>query len=168
MHDLPAVRGAAPVGAALPFTIRRSSDVIGPGSIRTTTEIVQGLLRLGPEALTVQWRRERRVDLIGREIRTDSAFEEVREVRVPIDAIVGAHAAPRGMLWWRRVVVTVLAADLRAFESLAGGEGFHLEHPAQLRLVVRPADRLIAEEFCADLALALAEHGRGGRALPAP
>ena len=42
------------------------------------------------------------------------------------------------------------------FEGLAGKDGLSLDHPAELVLRLRRSDRLAAEEFGAELALAVA------------
>jgi hypothetical protein len=49
------------------------------------------------------------------------------------------------------------ASDLRIFEEVAGEAGFRMAHPAQLKLKIHRRDRLVAEEFAAELSLALAE-----------
>jgi hypothetical protein len=49
------------------------------------------------------------------------------------------------------------AADLTVFDALAGEARLLLEHPAELVLDLRRADRAVAREFAADLELALAE-----------
>jgi hypothetical protein len=52
----------------------------------------------------------------------------------------------------------VTAADLRAFEPVVGKGGLRLDHPAELVLRLRLRDRIAAQEFAADLELALAEN----------
>jgi hypothetical protein len=160
-----------PRSAALPFSLRRSSDVIAAGTITSTTETVHGLLRLDEDRLVVQWRVSRKIDFIGGEIRTDEELKAVREATLPLAAVAGA-AVRRP--WWGlaaspRLVLT--AADLRAFEPLTGPDGLGLAHPAELVLRLRRGDRLPAEEFAAELALALAqqvlpEGGSGAAPLP--
>jgi hypothetical protein len=146
-----------PHAAALPFTLRRGQDVIARGEITSTTETVHGLLRLDGERLVIQWRVARETDRVGKEIRTDRELEPVREVAVPLAAIAGAAVRTA---WWRwppgrRLVLT--AADLRAFEAVAGEAGLRLDHPAELALPVRRADRVAAREFAGELELAIAE-----------
>lgn len=143
--------------AVLPFLLRRSHDVIGGGEITSTSETVHGLLRLDGERLIVQWRSERETDRIGQEIRTDREVDPVREVVLPVGA-VGAAQLRRS--WWpwsgtTRLVLT--AADLRAFEEVAGAHGLQLSHPAELVVRVRRQDLEQAREFIGELALALAE-----------
>ena len=61
--------------------------------------------------------------------------------------------------WWDRLIgprLVLSAADLSAFEALAGREGLKLDHPAELVLRLRRTDRLATKEFCAELALAIA------------
>ncbi len=146
-----------PPSAAPPFSLRRSSDVITAATITSTTETVHGLLRLEGDRLLVQWRVARKIEHIGGEIRSDEELEAVREVTLPLSAVAGA-AVRRS--WWGplgspRLVLT--AADLRAFEPLTGPEGLSLTHPAELVVRLRRGDGLPAEEFAAELALALAQ-----------
>jgi hypothetical protein len=49
------------------------------------------------------------------------------------------------------------AADLRAFEEVAGQAGLSLDHPAELALRLRSEDRAAGNEFVGELELALAE-----------
>ncbi len=146
-----------PSSSALPFHLTRSSQVIAAGEIRQTTERIDGLLRIAGERLVVQWRSARRTQLYGTEIRADQELDPVREVEVPLAALAGAEV--RGERWYRwgpaRIVLS--AADLRAFEGVAGAAGLKLDHPATLELSLRRADRLAAREFAADVNLALAE-----------
>jgi len=139
--------------ASLPFVLRRSTDVIGR-AITTTTDTTHGLLHLDGHRLVMQWRRARTTDQIGDEIRSDVEVGVVREVEVPITAVSGAFVRRR---WWGRASLVLVAADLQAFDRIAGSEGLALEHPAELVIPLRRADRLLAEEFAAELALALAE-----------
>jgi hypothetical protein len=146
-----------PRSAALPFTIRRSEDVLGSASMTTTTETVHGLLRLHGDEVTIQWRSAWKTEHIGSEIRTDREVDDVQEVVVPLDAIAGASR--RRSIWDRfrapRFVLT--ASDLQAFEDVAGEGGLSLDHPAELVVRIKRSDALAAEEFAAELALALAE-----------
>jgi len=146
-----------PRSAALPFTLKRSQDVLGAGSITSTTETIHGLLRLDGNRVLIQWRLARRTERIGGEIRTDREFEAVREVVVPLEAVAGAVVRRR---WWEvfrapRLILT--GADLQAFEEVAGEGGLRLEHPAELVVKLRRSDRMLAEEFAAELVLAVAE-----------
>jgi hypothetical protein len=168
--------------AALPFFIKRSEDEYSAMSVTTTSEVAHGLLRLDGERLVIQWRLARKTEHVGMQIRTDQEVESVQEVVVPLDAVAGATVRS-GLLAWLtggpRIVLT--AADLRAFDVLAGEEGLRLDHPAKISLRLKRADRLAAEEFAAELALAVAEaalgegraearleEGRGGRAVKQP
>jgi hypothetical protein len=144
--------------AALPFTLRRQNDVLDRGGITSTTETVHGLLRLDGERLIIQWRVHRATDRIGEEIRTEQQVDAVREAAIPVAELAGAVVRSP---WWAigrawRLVLT--AADLQAFESLAGPAGLQLIHPAQLVLRLRRQDRDAGREFAADLELAISEH----------
>ena len=148
-----------PHSGALPFLLRRSDDVIGEHGITSTSETVHGLLRLDGERLMIQWRLARQTDQVGRQIRTDREVEPVREVELPLAALAAASVR---LSWWpwrkdggARLVLT--AADLRAFEQIAGEGGLKLDHPAELVVRVRRGDRMAAIEFAGELELALAE-----------
>jgi hypothetical protein len=144
--------------AALPFTLRRSEEAYGAASLTTTTETVHGLLRLDGDRVVIQWRSARKTEHLGAlEMRTDRELDDVREVTVPLSALAGASRRPSfwGRLRACRFVLT--AADLRAFEGVAGEDGLGLDHPAKLVVRIRRADTLQADEFAAELALALAE-----------
>jgi hypothetical protein len=143
--------------AALPFTFSRSHDVIGKKEITSTTERVDGLLLLSGDQLVIQWRLARNTDRVGQEIRTDRELEPIREVVIPISALAGAQVRWAWLAWppGHRLVLT--AADLRAFEQIAGTGGLSLDHPAELTVHVRRSDRLAAREFVSELELAVAE-----------
>jgi hypothetical protein len=70
--------------------------------------------------------------------------------------------------WWDGDRLVLTAADLRAFEVVSGEAGLRLGHPAELVVKLRRRDRLAAEEFAAELALALAERGAGARGWRGP
>ena len=159
-----------PHSAAVPFVLRRSNDVVGALTITSTTETVHGLLRLDDDRLVIQWRVARSTDHVGMEIRTDKQVEPVREVVVPLSAVAGAAVRWR---WWPPGPYLVLtAADLRAFEAVAGAAGLSLDHPAELALRLRGADRALGAEFAAELELAIAgrelEGADDSRALTTP
>ena len=143
--------------AALPFRLKRKQEVLGSSSITSTKEVVHGLLRLDGNELTIQWRLTRKTEHVGKEIRTDEEFGDVYHVTLPLQSIASAAVGQR---WWEfglgpRLVLT--AADLKAFEEVAGGEGLRLSHPAELVFRLRRRDRLAGEEFAAEMALALVE-----------
>ena len=143
--------------SALPFTLKRSRDVLGAASMTTTTETVHGLLLLDGERLVIQWRLGRKTQHLGEEIRTDEEFEAVRQVVIPLEAVVGATVRRR---WWQLLSgprLVLRAADLQAFEEVTGEGGLRLAHPAELVLRLRRSDRLVAEEFSAEVVLAVAE-----------
>jgi hypothetical protein len=146
-----------PRSASLPFTLKRSQDVLGASFITTTTELIHGLLRLDGDRVVIQWRLGRKTEHIGGEIRTDREYEAVREVVVPLEAVAGATVRRR---WWERFgapKLVLTGADLQAFEEVAGEDGLRFEHPAELVVRVRRRDRMLAEEFAAELVLAVAE-----------
>ena len=123
----------------------------------STTERIHGLLRLDGESLVIQWRLTRETQTLGAEIRTDEEMEPVKEVVVPVGALAGSVVRRP---WWSlglqlRLVLT--AADLQAFDVLAGEAGLKMDHPAELVLRLRRRDVLAAQEFSAELAMALAE-----------
>lgn len=158
--------GHVPSPVALPFFIVRSSDVFSGSGFRSTREVVHGLLRLERDALVVQWRTLTQTDHYGKETRTDTEVAAVQRVVVPLDTVAGARV--RVSRWnpfgAPRLVLT--ASDLTAFEAIAGSAGLSLDHPAELVLRLRRADRLAAEEFAAELSLAVAERLNPGRAWP--
>jgi hypothetical protein len=154
---------------ALPFFLKRSEDVIGAGSITSTAETVHGLLRLEGERLVVQWRIARSTEQVGSEVRTDREVTPVREVVIPLSSLAGGRVRAG---WWPwsagRVVLT--AADLRAFEQVAGESGLRLDHPAEMAFRVRRADLIAAREFLGEVELALADRAlqraQGAEELP--
>ncbi len=145
-----------PSSSALPFHLTRTSQVIAAGEIRQTTERIDGLLRLEGERLVVQWRAARQTQLYGNVIRADQELDPVREAVVPLAALAGAQVRAGAWHWFSPAIV-LSAADLRAFEDVAGAAGLRLEHPATLVLEIRRGDRLSAREFAADVNLAVAE-----------
>lgn len=147
--------------AALPFHLRRSRDVVGAGEMTSTTERIHGLLHLDGDRLIIQWRVTRKTQTVGAEIRTDEEMEPVKEVVVPTRAVAGASLRRP---WWSlglalRLVLT--ATDLQAFDTLAGEAGLKLDHPAELVLRLRRRDALAAQEFTAEMAMAVAERALG-------
>jgi hypothetical protein len=144
-----------PHSAAIPFLLRRSHDVVG-FEITSTRETVHGLLRLDGDTLHVQWRVARSTERVGWQIRTDKEVEPVREVVIPLSAIAGATVRWRWR-WPPGPYLVLTAADLRAFEEVAGTAGLSLDHPAELALRLRREDRELGAEFVGELELALAE-----------
>jgi len=149
--------------SAVPFTFKRSSDLYtSGGGYESTTETAHGLVRLEADRLVIQWRLAVRTEAMkGAGYETREQIEPVREIVIPLDKVAGA-TVPEGR-WWKvvgpRLVIT--AADLLAFEKIAGQHGLKLKHPSKLVLRVKRSDRLIAEEFAAELALALARLPEG-------
>ena len=157
-----------PHSAALPFVLRRSSDVIGGLEITSTHETIHGLLRLDGDRLHIQWRVARSTDHVGMQIRTDKQVEPVREVVLPLSAVAGAAVRWRWR-WPPGPHLVLTAADLRAFEEVAGVAGLSLDHPAELELKLRREDREAGNEFVGELELALAERALAaaeGKPLP--
>lgn len=147
------------VQAAVPFTFRRSSDLYtSGGGYKATTETAHGLVRLEADRLVVQWRLAVRTEaMLGAGYETREEIEPVREIVIPLAKVAGA-VVPEG--WWTKLAgprLVITAADLVAFEEIAGQQGLRLKHPSKLVLRVKRADRLIAEEFAAELALAVAQ-----------
>lgn len=143
---------------AVPFTFKRSSDLYtSGGGYESTTEVAHGLLRLEADRLVVQWRLKVRTEATkGDGYETRERIEPVQEIVIPLAKVAGAFV-PRRRRWCLagpKLVIT--AADLLAFEKIAGEQGLRLKHPSKLVLRVKRADRLIAEEFAAELALTLA------------
>lgn len=144
--------------AAVPFTLKRSSDLLEADAFTTTTETAHGLVRLEEGRLVFQWRVALETEsMSSTSIETTREIEPVRELVIPLADVGGAAVRQR---WWQvltgpRLVIT--AADLLAFEKIAGQEGLKLDHPAKLELRLRRADRLAAEEFAAEVSLALAQ-----------
>ncbi len=152
------------VAGAVPFTFRRSSDLYtSGGGYESTTETAQGLLRLERDRLVIQWRLAVRTEATkGASYETREQIEPVREIVIPLDRVAGAFVTEG---WWTRIAgprLVITAADLLAFEEIAGQQGLRLRHPAKLVLRLKRADRLIAEEFTAELALSLARLPEGG------
>jgi hypothetical protein len=152
--------------AALPFTIRRGEDVVGMKEITSTRETIQGLLRFDGDRLLIQWRTSRATDRVGMEIRTDRELEPVREIVVPLSALASAEVRWSWLRWPPGRHLFLTAADLRAFEELAGKDGLRLKHPAEFVIRVPGAERLAAREFASELEYALAD--RALRAAEAP
>jgi len=144
-----------PHSAAVPFLLQRTHQVVGL-SITTTREIVHGLLRLDGDRLHVQWRTDKSTEHVGMEIRSDKEVGPVREVVIPLSAIAGANVR-WSWRWPPGPYLVLTAADLRAFEEVAGTAGLNLDHPAELVLRLRRSDRALGVEFAGELELALAE-----------
>ena len=145
------------VVSAVPFTLKRSSDLYtSGGGYESTTERAHGLVRLEGDRLVIQWRVAVLTESMeGSGYETREAIEPVKEILIPLAKVAGAVVTERK--WWRLSGprLTITASDLLAFEKVAGPQGLKLKHPSKLVLRVKRADRLIAEEFAAELALAL-------------
>lgn len=158
------------VVSAVPFTLKRSSDLYtSGGGYESTTETAHGLVRLEEDRLVIQWRLAVVTESMeGSGYETREAIEPVKEIVIPLAKVAGAVVTARK--WWRLAGprLTITAADLLAFEKIAGPQGLKLRHPSKLVLRIKRADRLIAEEFAAELALTLTRlpEDRGRRALP--
>ena len=156
------------VVSAVPFTLKRSSDLYtSGGGYESTTETAHGLVRLEEDRLVIQWRVALLTESMERSgYETREAIEPVKEIVIPLSKVAGASVPERK--WWRLggPKLTITASDLLAFEKIAGPQGLRLKHPSKLVLRVKRADRLIAEEFAAELALTLtrlpSDDGRAG------
>jgi hypothetical protein len=153
---------------AFPFILKRGSDVIGGLEISSTTETIHGLLCLHDDRLTIQWRRSRSTEIVGFEIRTEKEHEPVRETSLPISALAGAVVRWRWHRWPPGRYLVLTAADLQAFAVIGGDSGLRLDHPAELEIRVRRADRAAAEEFAGELSLAVAERALRSAESPTP
>ena len=143
--------------SAVPFTLKRSSDLWdADGGYESTTETAHGLVRLEADQLVVQWRLAVQTEKMGDTWETNETIEPVREIVIPLAKVAGVAVPPRR--WWHIAAprLVIAASDLLAFEKIAGEQGLKLKHPAKLVLRVKRADRLIAEEFAAELSLAVA------------
>ncbi len=159
--------------AAVPFSLKRSTDMwTSGGEYESTTQTAHGLVRLESDRLVLQWRVAVQTQLFGAGYETREEIEPVQEMVIPLTSVAGA-VVPRRR-WWDltgpRLVLT--AADLLAFEKIAGQQGLKLKHPAKLVLRIKRGDRLVADEFAAELALTLARQqvedaGPGVPRLPA-
>ncbi|MFL5494750.1 MAG: hypothetical protein ACJ8DC_10255 [Gemmatimonadales bacterium] len=143
--------------AAVPFVIRRVHGVVSGREVTSTREDSYGLLRLEAGRMLVQWSTARETSRVGREIRVDRDLGPVREVPVPLAGLAGCKVRWRLLPWPPRWQLVLRAADLQAFGALAGETGLLLEHPAELVLELRRADREVARAFALELDLALAE-----------
>jgi hypothetical protein len=151
--------------AAAPFFLKRSKDEMSGVGYTSTKETIHGLVRLDGDQVTVQWRLARHTERMGAlTMDSDDELEAVREVALPLAGIAGAVV--RRSRWWplSAPVLVVRAADLAAFEEVAGAGGLRLGHPAELVLRLRRRDVLVAEELAAELELALAERALAGAA----
>lgn len=145
---------------ALPFVLTRNSEAMTGTAFSTTQETAHGLLRLEGERLVIQWRVARKTELMSvSEMKTDEEFEDVQEIVVPLDGVAGAVVRRRWWEFFRKPRIVLRASDLQAFEDLTGEDGLKLAHPAEIVLPVRRRDRLAAEEFAAELELAVAQRG---------
>lgn len=109
----------------------------------------------------IQWRVARHTEHIGAEFRTDEEMEAVREVVIPMEAVARAFVRRRWWEWWKGPQLVLTATDLQAFDEIVGEEGLRLSHPAEMVVGLRRRDRMLAEEFTAELTLAVAELAGG-------
>jgi hypothetical protein len=127
----------------------------------STEETHYGLLRLYNEELFVQWRTSREITRYGEEtLRTDHELEPVREVTIPVGGLAGAVVRRMWHRGWRRNVLVLTAADLRAFDDLTGKDGVPgllMKHPAELVLELRKSDVDRARTFTSQLSVAVSE-----------
>lgn len=143
--------------SAVPFVLRHTHSVVRGRDVRETREASHGLLRLEPGQVVAQWRTARVVTQAGAEVRTDRELDAVQEVALPLAGLAGAQVRWTLRRWPPGWQLVLRAADLRTFAAFAGAAALPVAHPAELVLDLRAADRAVAREFAADLALALAE-----------
>lgn len=148
--------------AALPFVLKRGSDVFSGDGFTSTRETVHGLLRLEGGQLRIQWRVGTKTERFGDDMSVTSDVGRVHETVVPLARVAGASVRRRWWDWLMGPRIVLTAGDLAAFEELAGPDGLRLDHPAELVLRLRRSDGLAGEEFSAELELALAERALGG------
>ncbi|MDE2720156.1 MAG: hypothetical protein F4X22_13095 [Gemmatimonadales bacterium] len=142
--------------SAVPFTLKRSSDLWDAhGGYESTTETAHGLVRLEADQLVIQWRIAVQTEKMGDTWETSETIEPVKEIVIPLAKVAGAAVPPRR--WWhiRGPRLVIAASDLLAFEKIAGEQGLKLKHPAKMVLRIKRPDRLLAEEFAAELSLAM-------------
>ncbi len=142
---------------AVPFTLKRSSDVWRAEGYTAKTETAHGLARLEADRLVIQWRtRTETESFYATSYGTKEEIHPVKEISIPLTHVASASVPRR---WWSFLTgprLEITASDLLAFEEIAGGQGLRLKHPAKLALRIKRADRLVAEEFAAELILAVA------------
>jgi hypothetical protein len=109
------------------------------------------------DRLLIQWRMSRTIKRVGLEVRSESELVPVREVTIPISAIGAIHVGWSWSRWPPGTYLTITAADLRAFESLAGKDGLELKHPAEFAVRVRRIGRIPARLFASEVSLVLAD-----------
>jgi hypothetical protein len=143
--------------SAVPFVLRRSHAVVRGREVRETREVSHGLLRIEPARVVAQWRTTRVISQAGSEVRTDRELDAVQEVVLPLAGLAGAQVRWTLRRWPPGWQLVLRAADLQTFAAFAGAAALPLAHPAELVLELRAADRSVAREFAADLALALAD-----------
>ena len=128
-------------------------------------ETAHGLVRLEADRLVVQWRLAvRRQVWSASSYETREDIQPVREIVIPLENVSGAFVPERRWWEWTGAKLVITASDLLAFEKIAGQEGLRLKHPSKLVLRIKSADRLIAREFAAELALKVAQLPAGGGA----
>lgn len=147
----------SPPVAALPFVIRRSTDAFTMSVYTATTITAHGLLRVEGDRLVIQWRVSRTTDRHGLGYSSEEEHEEVRECSVPLGQIAAARLERTWRLFGRAPRLVLTAADLRAFESVAGPTGLALAHPSRLELQLQRGDDVAGREFAAELELAISE-----------
>jgi len=148
--------------ATVPFTLRRTKDEFSATSFSSTREDVHGLLRLEGDQVIVQWRLARTTESYSTTaIKTDEDMEPVREVVIPLQAVATAFVRRRWWEFWKGPQMVLTAADLRAFDHVVGDGGLRLGHPAEMVVDLRRKDQMLAEEFTAELTLAVAELASG-------
>jgi hypothetical protein len=148
--------------AAVPFTLRRSKDEFSSTSLTSTVETIHGLLRLTGDQIVIQWRLARKTEsYTATAMKTDEDMEAVQEVVIPLEAVATAFVRRRWWEFWKGPRMVLTAADLQAFDEVVGKSGLRLNHPAEMAVAIRRKDLVLAEEFTAELTLAVAELAAG-------
>jgi len=148
----------SPPVAVLPFVIRRSTDAFELSVYTSTTITAHGLLRVEDDRLVIQWRVSRTTDRHGLGYSSEEEHEDVRETSVPLGQLALAQLKRTWRLFGRSPRLVLTAADLRAFEVVAGPTGLALAHPSRLELQLQRGDEAAGREFAAELELAISDH----------
>jgi hypothetical protein len=137
----------------------KDSQVHSATRVTTTHELCEGLLRVDGDALVFQVLVTRTTTRIGgSSVESDRSTEPVRDIRVPISAILSIRIRRTG--WLRRREVVITARDLKAFLDLPGARAQELKIPVAREHADVAAELVGTVELAmADYALKLAEAG---------
>jgi hypothetical protein len=142
----------------LPFLLHTQGENVHVG-IRTgitVTEIaLQGLMRLEGDALIFQFATARQfVRVGGGGVRTRRESDPVREVAVPLSAMVSIELRRPRWRFWAPWELVVFPGDLRAFDGLPLADS---PRSGELAMRVEWRDRVAAAELVDEVELAMAE-----------